>query len=124
MDLAVRRAMFYFLAAGWVFRALDQFRNDAEPAAWWGRSDWRSLIGIGQSRLAIVFQERFQSELGYRFVNSYPIFSREKGKGRIMFYMIHASDHPEAPVLMRRAYNNIVQPLESHEQLQMELGVG
>jgi len=39
-----------------------------------------------------------------------------------MFWMVHASDHPEAPKLMSRAYRNIVAPLEPIEQLNMEFG--
>lgn len=114
--------LFYFLAAGWVFRSLEAFRDEARPTAWWGRPDWRSLQGIGQDRLAIAWCGRFQNELGYRFVKAWPIYEHEGGGGRILFYMIHASDHPEAPVLMGRAYRNIVQPLESEEQLAMEFG--
>lgn len=35
-----------------------------------------------------------------------------------MYYMIHATDHPEAPKLMSRAYNSTVNPVdESPEQL-------
>jgi len=39
-----------------------------------------------------------------------------------MFWMIHASDHEEAPKLMVRAYNNAVAPLEPIEQIEMEIG--
>ena len=40
-----------------------------------------------------------------------------------MYYMIHASDHPEAPILMSRAYNNAVAPKEPQEQLELEFNV-
>jgi hypothetical protein len=113
--------LFYFLASGWVFRALDQFKNEERPLAWWGRPDWQSLIGIGQNRLALEFTDRFRNELGYRFVTPWPIYQHEPGGGRVMFCMIHASDHPQAPVQMGRAYRNIIQPLEPEEQLKMEL---
>jgi hypothetical protein len=35
--------------------------------------------------------------------------------------MIHATDHPVAPELMLRAYQKVVKPKESYEQLSMEL---
>ena len=68
----------------------------------------------------LEFLERFQKELGYRFVTAWPIYERVRGSGRIMFFMIHASDHPQAPVLMNRAYRNVVEPLETVEQLTLE----
>ena len=40
-----------------------------------------------------------------------------------MYYMIHATDHPEAPKLMERAYNQAVLPKETVEQLKLELGL-
>jgi protein gp37 len=40
-----------------------------------------------------------------------------------MYYLIHATDHPEAPFLMYRAYNHTTLPKESPEQLQLELGL-
>ncbi len=45
---------------------------------------------------------------------------RADAGGRILFYMIHSSDHPQAPIQMGRAYRNVVQPLETEEQLRME----
>jgi hypothetical protein len=38
----------------------------------------------------------------------------------VMYYMIHATDHPDAPVQMSRAYRNTVMPLEAQEQLKLE----
>ena len=38
-----------------------------------------------------------------------------------MYYMIHATDHPEGPKQMSRAYRNTVLPLEPIEQLRLEL---
>ena len=40
-----------------------------------------------------------------------------------MYYMIHATDHPEAPKLMERAYNKAVQTKEPLDQLQLQLGL-
>ena len=39
-----------------------------------------------------------------------------------MYQMIHASDHPEAPKLMARAYRNAVNAEEPPDQLEMEYG--
>jgi hypothetical protein len=66
---------------------------------------------------------RFKDELGYTYAYPYPIYERnEAGQGKIMFWMIHASDHPEAPKIMVRAYRNAVAPLEPMEQLDWEFG--
>ena len=63
---------------------------------------------------------RFKRDLGYKSVKAWPIYERENG-GAIMYYMIHATDHPEAPKFMARAYKRAVYPLEPIEQLKMEL---
>jgi hypothetical protein len=67
-----------------------------------------------------VLVERIRRELGYKSVKAWPIFERENGGG-IMYYMIHATDHPEAPKFMRRAYRRAVCPLEPVEQLSLAL---
>ena len=41
-----------------------------------------------------------------------------------MYYMIHATDHPEAPKLMRRAYSRAVDPLEPIEQFKLAWDAG
>ena len=43
--------------------------------------------------------------------------------GRTMYYLIHATDHPEPPLLMARAYINTTLPKEAPEQLQLEPGL-
>jgi len=44
--------------------------------------------------------------LNYAHVFAFPILEKEDGSGgSTMYYMIHASDHDEAPGLMWRAYN-------------------
>ena len=67
-----------------------------------------------------VLVGRFKRELGYQSVKAWPIYERESG-GAVMYYMIHATDHPEAPKLMSRAYRNTVSPLEPVEQLSLGL---
>jgi hypothetical protein len=64
-----------------------------------------------------VLVGRFKRELGYLSVRAWPIYERENG-GAVMYYMIHATDHPEAPKLISRAYRNTVSPLE-----QLDLGL-
>jgi hypothetical protein len=54
------------------------------------------------------------------YVKAWPIYERENG-GAIMYYLIHATDHPEAPKFMSRAYRRAVFPLEPLEQLKLEL---
>jgi len=44
--------------------------------------------------------------------------SQIKG-GRVMYYMIHASDHDDAPKLMNRAYGKALDIKESDEQLEL-----
>jgi hypothetical protein len=65
---------------------------------------------------------RFKDELGYRSVMPWPIYKR-RGSDIIMYYMIHATDHPEAPKLMGRAYRKVMKPKESAEQLRLELNL-
>ncbi len=113
--------LFYFLATGWLKRALPAFtRNTHVPEAWWGREDWRSLVDLGPYSLMEAFRVRFEKELGYRYVAGWPIYQRQRQRGKIMFFMIHASDHPEAPKQMNRAYRNIMKPRESEEQMLLE----
>ena len=71
---------------------------------------------------AELVAKRLKDEFGYRSVKPLPIFEREGGT-RVMYYMIHATDHPEAPRLMARAYRRAVMPKESVQQLALELGV-
>ena len=42
---------------------------------------------------------------------------RENGGGHVMYYMIHATDHDEAPKLMRRAYEQAIWTTKPAEQL-------
>ncbi len=59
--------------------------------------------------------QRFRAELGYAFVAAYPIFDKDEGD-RVMYYMIHASDHDEAPALMVRAHYKAVRSRPSAVQ--------
>jgi hypothetical protein len=50
--------------------------------------------------------KRFEDELGYGKATVYPIHS-ERHRGRVMYHMIHATDHAEASPLMIRAYRKV-----------------
>jgi hypothetical protein len=70
-----------------------------------------------------LFVRRFKEELGYASVKAWPIYELQGGAGRIMYHMIHATDHPDAPALMARAYRKAGLPAEPMEQLAMEWGL-
>jgi len=61
---------------------------------------------MSQLAISALMAERLQKELGYRFANVWPVFLSEKGQ-KVPFVLIHASDHPQAPILMRRAYTAV-----------------
>jgi hypothetical protein len=52
---------------------------------------------------AQLMASRFMDELGYLSAKAWPIRER-LGQGRVMYHMIHATDHEAAPGLMERAY--------------------
>ncbi len=55
---------------------------------------------------AQLVANRFEQELGFKKAVAYPIHSERRG-GRVMYHMIHATDHPEAFSLMVRAYRKV-----------------
>ncbi len=69
---------------------------------------------------AQAFCERFKSDLGYKYASRWPIYSRERGGGRTMYHLIHATDHREAPYLMGRAYRTATKAPPPQEQLEIE----
>ena len=116
--------LLYFLGVGWLHRAFSGLRNDDIPEKWWGRSDWRTLPDMNCWDIAELVRKRFVDELGYRFAAAYPIYDRDEGN-RIMYYMVHASDHDDAPALMVRAHGKAVRALPKEVQLslpQLRLG--
>jgi three-Cys-motif partner protein len=119
-----RIELFYFLGTGWLHRAFSGLKiaPDEDMDRWWGRSDWRVLKGSSGHSIAATVAARFKTELGYRFATAFPIYDKEDGSTRVMYQMIHASDHPEAPTLMARAYRHAVDPEEPPDQLKMEFG--
>jgi three-Cys-motif partner protein len=114
--------IFYFLASGWLDRAihavsLQQSINQMHD--WWGKPDVNELRSMKGEARAHAVAARFRDELKYRFSTPYPIFSSPRG-GRVMYHMIHATDHDEAPKLMRRAYRKIAKRFEPSIQYDLE----
>ncbi len=115
--------LFYFLPISWLDRAFCGTRNEDPIVHWWGRSDWRVLVELRREQRAAAFVDRIKNELGYASVVPWPIYDRRGGR-RVMYYMIHATDHPEAPKLMRRAYTRAVDPIEPIRQLKLAWATG
>jgi three-Cys-motif partner protein len=107
--------LLYFLGVGWLHRAFSGVRNVALLDDWWGRRDYDKLKDMSTFDIAELVRKRFEVELGYKHTAAYPIFDKEEGN-RIMYYMIHASDHDEAPALMVRAHRKAVRALPPEVQ--------
>lgn len=112
--------LFYFLANSWLDRALACQKDFDVLERWWGRDDWPKLRDLSRDERQAALVQRMKKDLGYKSVKAWPIYERENG-GAVMYYMIHATDHPEAPKFMSRAYRRAVFPLEPIEQLTLEL---
>ena len=110
--------LFYFFAVRWLDRAFSAV-GDEKLESWWGRSDFKQLKEMRSDRRVRLLCERFRSELKYASVKPWPIFERSDG-GPVMYYMVHATDHPEAPKLMSRAYRQAVSLQEPIEQSTLE----
>ena len=116
---------FYFLANSWLPRALAAIstpEGEQKVISWLGHDDWQSFAKRRPSDRVDEFVHKFKKELGYRSAKAWPIFERDAGAGAVMYYMVHATDHEEAPKLMYRAYNRAVDPPEPVEQLELDLG--
>jgi|SRR5688572_15434442 len=101
--------LFYFLASGWLDRSLkavERPEKRTQVQHWWGRDDVEKLQGMDRNTRAHLMADRFKQELGYLTSTPYAIHSKQRG-GRIMYHMIHASDHEEAKSLMVRAYRKV-----------------
>jgi len=111
--------LFYFLATGWLDRAFASLHDYDKWRTWWGRDDWQGVAKMTRAQRAEEMRRRFEKELGYRFARAWAIYEA-KETNRIMYHMIHASDHPEAPKLMERAYTDTVRG-QNGKQLRIAL---
>jgi three-Cys-motif partner protein len=112
--------LFYFLATGWLDRSMSGIKNKSILEKWWGRPDYEKLQSMHAHDRMRLFCDRMKAELGYKHVYGWEIYSREKG-GKVMYHMIHATDHDEGPRLMNRAYRNALKDRESLRRLQRDL---
>jgi three-Cys-motif partner protein len=112
--------LFYFLANGWLERALAAQKDTAVIERWWGNRDWVNLKAMSRDERKDALVQRFKKELGYKSARAWPIYERADG-GATMYYMLHATDHPEAPKFMSRAYRRHVFPMEPIEQIKLDL---
>jgi three-Cys-motif partner protein len=110
--------VFYFLGTGWLDRSIKATKDHDRLRRWWGGDGWQALQPLGAWDRAFAFCERFKGELGYVYAHPWPIYSKEQG-GRVLYYMIHATDHPDAPKLMNRAYFKANEQRESEKALQI-----
>lgn len=111
---------FYFLAVGWLGRSIAALKDDKKLREWWGRDDISLPRSTSSSvELARLFSHRFIRELGYASAAAWPIYERADGDfGKVMYFMIHATDHEEAPKLMNRAYKAATLANEPMEHMQ------
>ncbi len=75
---------------------------------------------MDSTQRALLVAKRFEEELKYGKATVYPIHS-EKRRGRVMYHMIHATDHPEATSLMIRAYRKVSGRSELSDVAQMDI---
>ena len=113
--------IFYFLATSWLPRVLASRTDTGVLDRWWGGSGWTMLKGIQSADVAAIFCNRFRDELGYKLVYDWPIL-KEGSSGQEMYRMIHATDHPRAPMLMHNAYQ-IASGLDSRTDEQISLAL-
>jgi three-Cys-motif partner protein len=115
--------IFYFLAEGWLNRSIYATSTPAgleRVDAWWGDRGWDQTLDMHGLQRAELVAGRLRVELGYEFAVPYAIYERG-GRGKLMYYMIHASDHPAAPELMDRAYDAAVRPEVDSRQVQLRI---
>ncbi|MEW6058769.1 MAG: three-Cys-motif partner protein TcmP [Actinomycetota bacterium] len=115
VERAYKIELFYFLADWWLGRAAGGSRPP-RLAAWWGGPGSYEIVRMRSPQRADIMTRRFVDELGYTFVNPYAIYER-RGGGRLVYYMIHATDHPDAPRLMDEAYRDAVLPHNAPEEI-------
>lgn len=111
---------FYFLAQWWFARS--KRLGPRRGIAWWGRDDYRELFKMTAIERSQLLCERFQRDLGYRFATPWPIYIGGNSWS-VAYHMIHATDHPRAPLLMDTAYHGLDSGPVSKDQLALTIGV-
>ena len=113
--------IFYFLGTGWLDREISGLKDPRERLGdWWGIASMDEFLKQRGSGRARFLAQRFRDELGYMHATPWPIY----GQGHhVMYHMIHASDHQEAPNLMRRSYKRIAaaRTYRSWEQFELKI---
>ena len=79
--------LFYFLANGWLERALSGQKDLDVLARWWGQDDWTELRKMSRDERRDALVLRMKRDLGYQSVKAWPIYERQDG-GAVMYYMI------------------------------------
>jgi len=113
--------LFYFFPEGWINRSIHGRKNEKalKMRKWWGNDDWPKLLKLRGAQRGQHVADRFRTELGYKYAFPFPIYEKKDAGGKIMYYMIHASDHDEAPILMSRAYGKALDKKETAEQMEL-----
>lgn len=112
--------LFYFFPEGWIGRAAAALHDKSVITRWWGDESWDRVLSVTGFKRAMMMRGRFMDELGYKSAYFWPIYS-DQSSGRVMYYMIHATDHMEAPKLMYRAYERALKAKEPPGQVQLQL---
>lgn len=112
--------LFYFFGSSWFDRAISGLNELRKVKAWWGRDDLDEFLKKPNSERPRFLAERFKNELGYATALAWPIYGQNR---RVMYHMIHATDHPEAYKLMNRAYKKATGSSldEPNEQFEFKL---
>jgi three-Cys-motif partner protein len=113
--------LFYFFPEGWINRSAAGLKIDKKDRlkTWWGNAGCGKLLELRGAPRAQYVSDRFRSEFHYKHVYPFPIYEKPEQGGRVMYYMIHASDHDEAPILMNRAYGKALDIRETDVQLDL-----
>lgn len=78
--------LFYFLAMGWLRRAMAALKDEQKQRDWWGRDDIDLPRNISNLvKLTKLFSHWFERELGYASAAAWPIYERsDSGLGKVM----------------------------------------
>lgn len=110
--------LFYFFGTSWLDRAVSGTKNLDRVKDWWGSENWEGFLNSSRTERPRLLSKRFVDELGYTSAAPWPIYDANE---RVMYHMIHATDHAAAPELMARAYRKITNTAGQPTQLEVEL---